>query len=111
MAYGVDVNGLLITMEETDMAHSLTCIKTIVGFGFGLSMLHVLWVLLVASGFAQPIIDYIFKIHMLSSPFVVQPFSFSFSAQLLAITFGVGCLYGIVFHITKRLFFDRPKAT
>lgn len=93
------------------MAESRNCIKTVVGFGFGLSILHLAWVLIVATGWAQPIIDYIFKIHMLSSPFVVQPFSFSFSAQLLAITFGVGCFYGIVFHVIKRIFFDQPKAT
>lgn len=91
------------------MTESRSCIKTVIGFGFGLSILHLVWVLIVASGWAQPIMDYIFKIHMLNSPFIAQPFNFSYAIQLLAITFGVGCFYGIVFYIAKRIFFDsRP---
>ena len=48
--------------------------------------------------------DFIFKVHMLNSPFQVQPFNLSYAMTLLAITFGIGMFYGAVFHFIKRAF-------
>lgn len=73
-------------------------------FGFSLASLHVCWVLLIAVGWAQPVIDFIFKLHMLSSPFQVQPFELPLALGLIGITFLIGCFYGIVFFVVKRAF-------
>lgn len=69
--------------------------------GLSLASLHLCWVLIVASGFAQPLLDWIFKLHMLSSPFQVQPFSAGLAAMLLLITFLIGCFYGAVFELIR----------
>lgn len=71
--------------------------------GLSLASLHLFWVLIVASGWAQPLLDWIFKLHMLSSPFQVQPFNLGFAATLLAITFAIGCFYGAVFELIRKL--------
>ena len=73
---------------------------TIVG-GLCLSSLHVFWVLLVAVGWAQPLLDLVFKLHMLNSPFQVQPFDAGLAAGLIALTFLIGSLYGAVFYLVK----------
>ena len=73
---------------------------TIVG-GLCLSSLHVFWVLLVAVGWAQPLLDLVFKLHMLNSPFQVQPFDVGLAAGLIALTFLIGSLYGAVFYLVK----------
>ncbi len=70
--------------------------------GFRLASLHICWALLVVIGWAQPVIDFIFKLHMLSSPFKVQPFELPFALGLVGITFLIGCFYGIVFSIVKK---------
>lgn len=69
--------------------------------GLCLSSLHVFWVLLVAVGWAQPLLDLVFKLHMLNSPFQVQPFDVGLAAGLVALTFLIGSLYGAVFYFIK----------
>ena len=89
--------------NTVDNKSSLSYWKVAIGFGLGLSSLHLCWVVLIFLGWAQPVMDYIFKIHMLNAPFQIQPFNLSYAAQLIAITFAVGCFYGLVFVLIKRL--------
>ena len=42
--------------------------------GLFLAFWHACWAGLVASGFAQPVIDFVFWAHFLNSPFAIQPF-------------------------------------
>ena len=70
--------------------------------GATLSSLHLCWILLVASGWAQPFMDFIFRLHMLSSPFQVQPFSAGLALALIAITFLFGALYGLIFQAARQ---------
>ena len=72
--------------------------------GFSLSSLHIFWALLVALGWAQLVMDFIFKLHMLNSPFQVQPFELTLALELIGVTFLVGCFYGIVFFVVKNAF-------
>ena len=76
---------------------------TLIG-GLCLSSLHFLWVILVWLGVAQPLLDFIFKLHMLNSPFQVQPFNLSLAVGLIGITFLIGCLYGALFYLIKSNF-------
>ena len=79
---------------------------SIVG-GLCLSSLHLLWVVLVFQGWAQPLLDFIFKLHMLNSPFQVQLFSFSYAAELIGITFLIGFCYGALFYFIKNQFIHK----
>lgn len=72
--------------------------------GFSLASLHICWAILVALGWAQSVIDFVFKLHMLSSPFHVQPFEFPLALGLVGVTFLVGFFYGIVFLVFKKYF-------
>lgn len=72
--------------------------------GLCLSSLHFCWVLLVGSGWAQPLLDFIFKLHMLNSPFQVQAFNLVLAIELIGITFLIGCFYGAVFYLIKSKF-------
>ena len=69
--------------------------------GATLSSLHFCWVLLVAAGWAQPFMDFVLRLHMLNSPFQVQPFSAGLAVALLAITFAFGALYGVIFQTAR----------
>ena len=71
--------------------------------GLCLASLHFCWLILVFLGLAQPLLDFIFTLHMLNSPFQVQPFDNLLALGLLGITFLIGCFYGFVFYIIKRL--------
>ena len=73
--------------------------------GLCLTSLHFFWVILVALDLAQPFMNFIFKLHMLNSPFEVQSFDAMLALGLLSITFLIGCFYGAIFYLVKiRLF-------
>ena len=83
----------------------MSLFKTSLIGGICLSSLHFFWVFIVASGWAQPLLDFIFKLHMLNSPFQVQPFSPLLAVGLIGITFLFGCFYGAIFYLIKSKFF------
>jgi hypothetical protein len=82
----------------------MNLLRTALIGGISLSSLHFFWVLLIASGFAQPLLDFVFKLHMLNSPFQVQAFNPLLALGLIGITFLFGCIYGAIFYLIKSKF-------
>lgn len=72
--------------------------------GVCLTSLHFLWIILIYMGWAQSILEFILKLHMLNNPFQVQAFDPLLAAGLLSITFLIGCIYGSIFYIAKIRF-------
>ncbi|MEN9760002.1 MAG: hypothetical protein RL676_1153 [Pseudomonadota bacterium] len=64
--------------------------------GLSLAFFHLCWIVIVALGWGQPILDFIFKIHMLNSPLQVQPFNPAYALTLIVVTFSVGFVMGAV---------------
>ena len=58
-----------------------------------LAGLHVIWGALVAIGIAQPLVDFVFRIHMMEADAVVGEFAFGPAILLLLVTAAVG--YGV----------------
>ena len=83
----------------------MSLLRTSLIGGLCLSSLHFCWALLVALGFAQTLLDFIFKLHMLSPSFVVQAFDPLLALGLIGITFLIGCFYGALFYFIKSKFF------
>ncbi|MES3031724.1 MAG: hypothetical protein V4699_00575 [Patescibacteria group bacterium] len=70
-------------------------VSLVVGSFAGL--VHLVWSIAIAFGFAQPWIDFIYKMHSLNNPFVVAPFNLGRSAGLVLVTFLVGYVVGYIF--------------
>ena len=60
------------------------------------ALIHLVWSLLVAAGWAQPLIDFIYKVHFLNNPFEVQAFDPARALLLIVVTFAVGFVAGSV---------------
>ncbi len=58
---------------------------------------HLLWSLLVASGWAQPLIDFIFWVHFIKPIYVIQPFSILLALTLVVVTAIIGYVIGSIF--------------
>lgn len=67
-----------------------------------LSFTHLAWALAVLLGVAQPLMDFIFRIHMLAPVLVVQPFRLELALLLIAVTAGIGFVGGVVTAIIVR---------
>lgn len=66
----------------------------VLGSFFGLA--HAVWSVLVAIGLAQPLLDFIFNLHMMDNPMHVQAFDITRSLLLIVITTVIGYVGGYV---------------
>jgi hypothetical protein len=68
--------------------------------GIVISGWHLCWSLLVAMGWAQPVIDFVFWMHFITPIYVIEPFEFGRAILLLVVTAAVGFIFGSVFALT-----------
>jgi len=61
-----------------------------------IGLCHVVWSLLVAIGFAQALIDFVFRVHFIQPPWVIAPFRADLAFALIAITSIIGYVMGWV---------------
>lgn len=66
-------------------------------FGGFLGIAHAFWAVLVAVGFAQTLLDWVFRLHFLSNPYTISPFDLGTAATLVIVTSLVGYTAGWVF--------------
>ena len=59
--------------------------------------MHLLWALLVASGFAQLVMDFIFWLHFIRPVYVIERFDVARAAGLVALTAAIGYAMGAAF--------------
>ena len=76
---------------------------------FGLTLgavfgaIHFSWACLVAAGAAQPVLDYMFRLHMLTPAFTVAPFSAWLAFRLVLITSITGYVIGYIFGLVLKM--------
>jgi len=67
-------------------------------------LVHLIWGVLIALGFAQPLLDFIYRMHSLNNPFTVGSFDLMRSLGLVIVTFLVGYVVGYAFaHLWNKL--------
>jgi hypothetical protein len=67
-----------------------------VGFALGIliGLWHALWAVLVWAGRAQPVIDFIFRLHMITPPYKIAAFDPGVALALVLVTAIIGYLFG-----------------
>ena len=60
---------------------------------------HLLWSVLVAVGWAQSLIDFIFWIHFIRPVYVIERFNIGIALLLIAVTAGIGYAIGWSFAV------------
>ncbi len=58
---------------------------------------HLLWSVLVALGWAQPLVNFILWAHMVNTSYVVGPFDLTAAATLVILTTVIGYVVGDIF--------------
>jgi len=77
-----------------------------IGLALGafLALWHVCWVLLVWVGWAQPLLDFIFQLHMIAPPYHVTDFSLGAGCALIVLTSGIGFVFGCLLGALRNAF-------
>lgn len=65
-------------------------------FGLVLALWHACWSALVALGFAQKVLDFVFWAHFISPPFHIEAFDMTRAGILVGITFAAGLVVGAI---------------
>lgn len=73
---------------------SIRSISAGIAGGLFLAALHVVWAILVWSGTAQPIMDFIFRLHMIRPPYLIEPFNLTTAVALVFVTGAIGFVSG-----------------
>lgn len=71
--------------------------KTGLVLGSFVAFLHLVWSILIALDWAYPLQNFIYKMHSMNNPYVIEPFDIVRSIELIVITFFVGYIAGNVF--------------
>jgi hypothetical protein len=74
-------------------------VRTGLALGALIALSHLSWSILVAFGWAQPFIDFVFWMHFLKPPYVVQSFNLATAAILLVVTLSLGFVIGSIFAV------------
>ena len=71
--------------------------KAALAVGTVVGSYHLLWTVLVATGVARSVMDFILRLHFIQLQYEMLPFSLALAAGLVALTFTIGALFGLLF--------------
>ena len=78
--------------------------KVALSLGSFFGLVHLVWGLLIAFGWAQWWLDFVYNLHSLNNPFTVTPFDLPRTLELVVMTFVVGYVFGYVFAVLWNKF-------
>jgi hypothetical protein len=70
---------------------------TAIGFAIFFALVHAMWAGVVAFGWAQPFMDFIFRLHFITPPYTIETFEMSRAVLLVAVTGAIGFVAGLFF--------------
>jgi hypothetical protein len=73
--------------------------KAALAVGIVIGLYHLAWVGLVAASLAKPFMDFVLKLHFIQLDYSMAPFDPATGAMLVALTFAIGALFGLVFAV------------
>ena len=71
--------------------------KTGLALGAFAGIVHIVWGVAVAVGFAQTWLDFVLSMHFLNNPYMVSTFDVGKAVMLVAIASGLGYVFGNAF--------------
>jgi len=86
---------------------TISPIRTGIALGVFLGLWHAGWATLVALGFAQDFIEWIFRMHFLDVAIIVQPFDINRAYMLVSATMLIGFVTGTLIAVLWNTVRDR----
>ena len=71
--------------------------KCALAFAIVFAVFHLAWTILVAAGWAQPVIDFVLWMHFIKPIYMIEPFEIIRAVALLIVTAATGLILGALF--------------
>ena len=71
--------------------------KAGIAVGSVIGLWHLMWVTLVAIGWAKPVMDFVLRLHFIQIQYEMAPFAAGTALLLVVLTFSVGAAFGALF--------------
>lgn len=81
------------------MTNNINLNKAGLTVGAFIGLFHAMWSALIALGWAQPLLDFIFNLHMINPVYSVLDFNIITAVLLVLVTSIIGYIYGVVFAV------------
>ncbi|HZJ42994.1 MAG TPA: hypothetical protein VFD63_04440 [Pyrinomonadaceae bacterium] len=78
-------------------------------FGSLLGLWHLVWAVLVMTGVAQWLMDWVFRLHFIQPPYVVSAFKPIYAIGLIVITSSLGYIFGWIGGAIWNWVHDSPQ--
>jgi len=72
-------------------------IKAALSVGIVIGLYHWMWVVLVATGTAQTVLNFILRLHFIELDIQMAPYDAMTGMMLVGITFAIGAVFGLLF--------------
>lgn len=82
--------------------------KAALAVGIVIGLYHLAWVGLVATGLAKPFMDFVLRLHFIQFSYEMAPFDPATGAMLVALTFAIGAIFGLVFALVWNWLAAKP---
>jgi hypothetical protein len=82
--------------------------KAALAVGIVIGLYHLAWVGLVAAGLAKPFMDFVLKLHFIQFDYGMSPFDAATGAMLVALTFTIGSIFGLLFALVWNWLAAKP---
>ena len=83
--------------------------KAAVSVGAVFGIWHLMWVTVVATGIAKPMLDLVLKLHFLEFEYSLAPFAASTAITLVGLTFAIGAVLGLLFALVWNWLSRNPE--
>ncbi|MCL6684475.1 hypothetical protein [Sphingomonas alba] len=84
--------------------------KAALSVGAVVGFYHLVWIVLVATGAAKTIMDFVLRLHFIQLQYEMLPFSPITALGLVALTFSVGAFFGLIFACIWNWLGNQPAA-
>ena len=89
----------------------LNPVKAALAVGIVIGLYHLVWIGLVATGLAKPFMDFVLRLHFIRLDYQMAPFEIATAAMLIALTFTIGALFGLVFALVWNWLAAKPNGS
>jgi ribose/xylose/arabinose/galactoside ABC-type transport system permease subunit len=84
--------------------------KAALSVGSVIGLYHLAWASLVALELAKPFMDFVLRLHFIRFNYEIAPFDVGTAAGLVALTFTIGAMFGLVFALIWNWLAERADS-